>query len=209
MTESILFATPCYGGMLTAQHFQSCMNLKEELTRVGLPHDWLIGWNESLVHRARNEMTATFLRSSHSHMMWLDADIDFSPEDVAALWNLQADIGVAFYSMKKEGLPLAAWHKGKLVDLKECPAEPFEVDYAGTGFMMISRAVVERLAADAPKYTAPQGEVAAVYNTPVHDGIFESEDYFFCRKAREAGFKIVGIPSVRLGHWGQFRYAHP
>lgn len=206
---SILFCTPCYGGMLTAQHFQSCMNLKEELTRAGVAHDWLIGWNESLVHRARNEMTATFLKSDHSHMMWLDADIDFAPDAVATLWNLQVDVAVAFYSMKNGNFPLSAWRGGKLVDLKECPREPFEVDYAGTGFMMLSRTVVERLANESTKYRGPHGEVAAVYNTPVHDGIFESEDYFFCRKAREAGFKIIGVPSVQLGHWGQFRYAHP
>lgn len=192
--------------MLTAQHFQSCMNLKEELTRAGLAHDWLIGWNESLVHRARNEMTATFLKSDHSHMMWLDADIVFTPDDVARLWNYQADVAVGFYSMKRLGSPVAAWRAGKLVDLKDCPAEPFEVDYAGTGFMLIRRGVVEALAELAAKYEGPKGIVPLLYDTPIHNGIFESEDYNFCRKAREAGFKIISDPSIKLGHIGQFVY---
>ena len=203
---SILFCTPCYGGMLTAQHFQSCMNLKEELTRAGVAHDWLIGWNESLVHRARNEMTATFLKSDHSHMMWLDADIVFAPEGVASLWNHQADVAVGFYAMKRLGNPIAAWRAGKLVDLKECPAEPFEVDFAGTGFMLVKREVIEHLVAAAQKYEGPNGEVPLLYDTLVHDGIFESEDYNFCRKAREAGYKILGDPSIKLGHIGQFVY---
>lgn len=206
MTDSILFATPCYGGMLTAQHFQSCMNLKEELTKVGLPHDWLIGWNESLVHRARNEMTATFLKSGHSHMMWLDADIEFDPEGVANLWNMQADVAVGFYAMKRLNNPIAAWCSGKLVDLKDCSSQPFEVDYAGTGFMLIRRDVIETLVEKAEKYDGPNGEVPLLYDTKIHNGIFESEDYNFCRKAREAGFKIIGDPSIKLGHYGQFRY---
>lgn len=50
---SILFCTPMYGGFCHAAHFRSCLNLKEELTRSGVAHDWLVGTNESLVHRAR------------------------------------------------------------------------------------------------------------------------------------------------------------
>lgn len=204
---SILFATPCYGGMLTAPHFRSCMNLKEELTRQGLAHDWLIGWNESLVHRARMQMAATFLASAHTHLFWLDADIEFTPEDVAKLWNLDADIAVGCYAMKKPDAQwFAAWKDGVLIkDLDQFTA-PIEVDYAGTGFMLIKRRVLEFLAAVAPSYAGPDGRVPALYMTPIHNDILESEDYFFCRRAREAGFRIIMDPSVRLGHWGQYRY---
>ena len=203
---SILFCTPCYGGMVTAPHFRSCMNLKEELTKAGISHDWLIGWNESLVHRGRMEMTASFLKSRHTHMMWLDADIEFEPEAVANLWNLNADIGVGFYAMKRHDMPLSAWKDGKLVSLDECPSEPFEVDYAGTGFMMIRRDVIEKLTEIHGTYEGPHGPVPAIYMTPVHDGSLESEDYHFCRIAREAGFKVIGDPSIKLGHYGQYRY---
>lgn len=205
--SSILFCTPCYGGMVLAPHFRSCMNLKEELVRVGLGHDWLIMWNESLIHRGRMEMVSSFLKTDHTHLFWLDADIEFVPEDVAKVWNMQADIGVGFYPMKKvDSPPLSAWRGGRLVDLKECPAEPFEVDYAGTGFMCIRRGVIERLAADAPVFRGKEGPVPAIMLTPVTDGVLESEDYYFCRKAREAGFKIMGDPSLRLKHWGQYAF---
>lgn len=206
MSPSILFCTPCYGGMVTAQHFQSCMNLKEELTKVGLAHDWLIGWNESLITRARNEMTATFLRTEHSHMMWLDADIEFEPEGVASLWNLGVDFAVGLYSMKRHDMPLSAWKDGKLVKIEECPPEPFEVEYAGTGFMLLSRAAVEKLAAHSESYEGPNGRVPAIYMTPAHNDMFESEDYHACRKWRGLGGKIIADPRVKLGHWGQARY---
>lgn len=192
--------------MLTAAHFQSCMNLKEELTRQGLAHDWLIGTNESMVHRGRMEMTASFLRTSHSHMMWIDADIEFEPEDVAKLWNMDVDIAVAFYSMKRKDMPLSAWKDGKLIKLDECPKEPFEVDLAGTGFFMIRREVIEKMAKTSEWYEGPDGKVPALYMTPIYNGGLESEDYHFCRIAREQGYKIIGDPSIKLGHWGLARY---
>jgi hypothetical protein len=208
MTEpSILFCTPCYGGMITASHFCSCLNLKEELTQKGVPHDWLIGKNDSLITRIRNEMTATFIASNHSHLFWIDADIEFLPEDVAAVWNLEADIGVGVYAMKKPDKQwFAAWKDGALVKDLDQFKGPIEVDYAGTGFMCISRCVFEKLAKTTSSYEGPDGRVHAFYMTPLHDDGLESEDYHFCRLAREAGYKIMMDPKVRLGHVGQFTY---
>lgn len=208
MTDSILFATPCYGNLVTAAHFRSCLGLKEELTRVGLNHDWLIGWNESLVHRARMAMAKAFLDSGHSHLMWLDADIEFEPQHVASLWNLETDIAVGCYAMKKRDAQwYAAWVNGELVKNLDQFEGPVEVDYAGTGFMLIRREVIEKLASEADTYEGPNGEqTPAIYMTPIHNGVLESEDYHFCRIAREAGFKVMMDPSVRLKHWGQYAY---
>lgn len=204
---SILFCTPCYGGMVHAAHFRSCLNLKEELSQQGVPHDWLIGTNESLVTRARNEMTCSFLQTDHTHMMWLDADIEFENEHVAKLWNLNADIAVGVYAMKKRDAQwFAAWKDGALVKDLDQFEGPVEVDYAGTGFMLIARPVIEKLAAAAESYEGPNGRVPALYMTPVHNDGFESEDYHFCRIAREAGFTVTMDPSVRLKHWGQYDY---
>lgn len=204
---SILFCTPCYGGMVTAAHFRSCMNLKEELTRQGIGHDWLIGENESLVHRGRMEMTATFLSTGHTHLMWLDADIEFSPEDVAKLWNLETDIAVGVYAMKKRDAQwFAAWKDGELVKDLDRFTGPVEVDYAGTGFMLIRREVIEALAKLHGSYEGQHGRVPALFMTPIHRDCLESEDYHFCRIAREAGFRVTMDPSVRLGHWGLYRF---
>ncbi len=204
---SILFCTPAYGGMVHAAHMGSCLNLKEELTKINLAHDWLIGTNESLVHRGRMEMTATFLKTDHTHLFWLDSDIEFAPEDVAKIWNMDADIGVGVYAMKKrDKCWYAAWIGGELVKDLDQFNGPIDVDYAGTGFMLIKREVIETLAKDAESYEGPNGRVPALYMTPIHNDIFESEDYYFCRMAREAGFKIMMDPSVRLKHWGQYPY---
>lgn len=207
--QGILFCTPCYGGMVTAAHFNSCLKLKAELMTTGLDHGWLVGTNESLVTRARNEMTLGFLKSEFSHQMWLDADIEFTPDDVAKVWNMDADIGVGVYAMKRPDKQwFAAWKDGALVKDLDQYDGPIDVDYAGTGFMLIKREVIETLAKTAETYEGPDGRVPALYMTPIHNDGFESEDYHFCRKAREAGFKVMMDPSVRLGHYGQYRYGH-
>lgn len=206
---SILISTPCYGGTCTTAYLVSCMRLQEELIKASVDHDFNFGRNESLITRARNEMAGWFLKTRFDCHLWIDADIEFSVEDVGKLWSLcqnGADIAVAAYSMKLPEKPLSAWKDGKLVKLEECPSDPFEVDYAGTGFMMISRRVYEKLSKGAETYEGPDGRVHALFMTPIHNDGFESEDYHFCRKAREAGFKIMMDPSIRLGHIGQFRY---
>lgn len=205
--SSILFCTPCYGGVSHAQHLLSCLRLKEALEVRGVDHEWLIEANESLITRARNEMTHSFLNTRHSHMMWLDADIEFTADDVAKIWNLEADIAVGVYAMKKRDEQwFAAWKDGKLVKNLDQFDGPVEVDYAGTGFMLIRLEVIERLSESSESYEGPNGRVSALYMTPIHNDIFESEDYYFCRKAREAGFKIIMDPSVRLKHWGQYAF---
>ena len=199
-----------YGGHCTEAFFHSVMRTVEELGKAGIEYDWLTERNESLVSRARMEMTASFLKTKHTHLFCIDADIQFEPDHVAALWNLQVDVAVGVYPMKKRGGGYAAWQTGELVkDLSELKLRDdgvAEVDYAGTGFMLIKRAVIEKLAEKHGYYEGPNGKAPAIYMTPVHDGVLESEDYFFCRIAREAGFKIVMDPSVKLVHWGQYGY---
>ncbi len=235
-----------YGGQCTEPFSHSKDRTVLELEKVGIGWDWLTERNESLVHRARMEMTATFLRRSEfSHLFWIDADMDWEPEHVAALWNLNADVAVGLYSMKRPDMPLSAWKDGRLVRIEDCPKEPFEVDYAGTGFMLISRkaieAIIERLTARfarcqafaktlrhhfvmtedevpflagmldhfAPDWEGAGGRrVPALFMTPIHNDGLESEDFHFSRIAREAGFKVIADPSIKLGHWGLTRYGH-
>ena len=191
-----------------APHMKSCLELARDLTG-HVNFDWMIRWNESLVHRARMGMTKEFLLTDHSHMMWIDADIEFQSEDVGKLYAMNVDIAVGVYRMKTEDSKYAAWQNGKLItslDKLDKVGNLAHVDYAGTGFMMIKRQVLEKLSELVPKYENEYPDIAALYMTPIHNGILESEDYHFCRIAREAGIKILMDTSIRLKHWGITAY---
>lgn len=204
---SILFATPMYGGQCTEAYFTSCLKLKEQLMLGGIKHAWLTERNESLIPRARNNMVATFLETEFQSFMFIDADIQFEPEDVGKLWNMNVDVAVGVYAMKKPGQAwYAAWVNGELV--KELPDEPIEVDFAGTGFMMIKREVFERMIDAYPetKHTADNGICHDLFDMTIWDDTSYPEDYTFCRRWREIGGVITMDPTVKLKHIGTYAY---
>lgn len=211
---SILIATPMYGSMCHAEHFKSCLELKHALNVADIDHDWLVTTNESLITRARNTSAARFLSTSYSKLLFIDADIEFKPSDVAALWNMDVPIACGAYRMKADDAPLAVWVGLQLKAIAELPDQPFSVDFAGTGFLMIDREVLEDLKNRNPEWVHDEGHVGeccAWFQTPVvehTDGTkyFQSEDYFFCAQAREAGYEIICDPSINLVHWGQRGY---
>lgn len=214
---SILIATPCYGGMVTEGYLRSCLALRKELLAVGIEHDWLTIANESLVQRARNVIAASFLRETEfSALLFIDADIEFEPAGVARLWNLVADgadVAVGAYRMKRPGAGLAAWRGGKLVEIGEKDVRPFEVDYAGTGFMMISRKTLEIIIEKQPQIEHEEGQIGkcwAFFDCGVVDDgagpFYVSEDYHFSRTVRKFGMKIMLDPQISLKHHGQAVY---
>ena len=117
-----------YGGMCQAEYFRSCLELRESLILSEVEHTWDVITNESLIPRARNNCVSTFLKSDYRSLMFIDGDIQFDPEDVAKLWNLNVPIACGAYSMKRDDLPKAAWLNGKIVVIEDCPKEPFSVD---------------------------------------------------------------------------------
>jgi hypothetical protein len=210
-----------YGGMCTYAYFNSAMTLKDTFRDRNFAHDWLVTRNESLITRGRNTSAATFMKGDWSRLFFIDADIEFEPEHVAALWNMDADIAVGCYPMKQLGAPYAAWVGGKLLmldDIKD-KTEPFRVDHAGTGFMMIKRKVFEALREAHPEWEHEEGHVGRCWGffqdplemLPDDSGgnlirVHLPEDYFFCRRANELGFKVMMHPKARLGHWGMHRF---
>lgn len=210
---SLLICTPMYAQSCTQFYCHSAIRLSESLMISGLEHDWLFA-SDSLVPRVRNNMAATFLGTDYRKLLWIDADIRFQPEDVAKLWNLDAEVCCAAYPMKRPDAPLSAWVGGRLVkDMDNLPV-PVPVDYAGTGFMMIDRSVFERMRADTPEIEHREGNPGtpgtrkcwAFFDCGVVDGVYLSEDYWFCRKWREMGGEILLDPTIRLGHVGAFVY---
>ena len=189
---------------------QSMFNMMETARDIGFKSDWLLRYNESLVQRARNGMAATFLwETDFERLMFIDSDIEFSPEDVAKLWNLDEDVTVGIYAMKKPGKDVyAGWKDGKLLDISELN-DIDELDYAGTGFMMIKRRVFKEMYDAWPERRHEEGNTTNAFSwfdCRVEDGIYLSEDYAFCKDWRSLGGKIWVDTSIKLKHYGMYPY---
>jgi hypothetical protein len=83
--RKIFVATPMYGGMCTGQYCKSSADLAILSSKYGMDVRFFYLYNESLITRARNYLVDEFLRSDCTHLMFIDADIGFDPDDVIAL----------------------------------------------------------------------------------------------------------------------------
>ena len=80
----IFVGTPCYGGMLTADYFKSCLRLVNEAPKHNIELQFGTIGNESLITRARNTLVQLFMDDpgKYTHLLFIDADIGFSEKTV-------------------------------------------------------------------------------------------------------------------------------
>lgn len=163
---NIFFATPCYGGAVTDQYFLSMFRMSQVLMQYGIKFRITTLRNESLVTRARNILTAMFLEDKTcTHLMFIDADIEFEPESVIRMLAMDKDVIAGAYPKKtinweqvrravelgKEDL--SAYGADYAMNLKVQPGTnrvrtsmgAVEVLDASTGFFIVKREVIEKM----------------------------------------------------------------
>jgi hypothetical protein len=146
--------------------------------------------------------------------MFIDADINFQPEDVIRLlaWVSEPNIDIA------AGIPCARKvEKTYIVTLDE-DGNGVTMNAMGlvraqrvaTAFMMIKREVIEKLVKENPQWNywddKTQRTLSAIFDFAVKDNSYVGEDYLFCDRARAAGFQVWVDPTIKLGHMGTIEY---
>ena len=95
-------ATPCYGGMVNQFYVRSVMALQAACAArsVGLHVDLMGG--DALITRARSRLAAQFLAHPQAtHLMFIDADIGFLPENVFRLLDAGKPVAAGVYPLKQ------------------------------------------------------------------------------------------------------------
>ena len=90
--KKLFVATPCYGGQCLGLYAKACLDLQAICIQYGIECRFSFIFNESLITRARNYLVDEFLRSGCTHLLFIDADINFNPQDILALLALDRDI---------------------------------------------------------------------------------------------------------------------
>lgn len=199
--RKIMVATPMYGGMCGGTYTKSTADLASMAAQYGMDVRFYYLFNESLITRARNYLVDEFLRSDCTHLMFIDADIGFDPNDVIAL-SVIAEAGndkeivcgpypkkcIAWEKIKravdrgfadKDPENLEKYVGDYVFNPKAGTGsipldEPVEVLEGGTGFMMIQRSALEKFAAAYPQYTYLPDHVRTAH----FDGTREIMQYF-------------------------------
>ena len=99
--KHIFVATPMYGGLCYGFYMQSGLKLQTMCKDSGLNLSFSMLFNESLIQRARNLLAANFLKSDATHLMFIDADILFRPEDIFPMLEADKDIICGIYPKKE------------------------------------------------------------------------------------------------------------
>ncbi|MEI7714108.1 MAG: hypothetical protein WCI94_21920 [Rhodospirillales bacterium] len=101
-----LIMTPSHDGTFFFTYLASIIQLMAAGPGVGLPINFMFQCGDSLVTRARNHLVALFLSQPEwTHLMWIDADIGFSPESFFRLLLSNHDIAAGIYPLKREDWP--------------------------------------------------------------------------------------------------------
>ena len=210
MNKDVLLAFPVYDGKTEVEIAQEMyMSLYDKNSPIRKIHYYN---GDSLVTRARNSCAAAFMDMDDvNYMMFIDSDIRFSRWMLGRLRNYDKGLIGGVYLKKK--LPYQPVCNHKLaVEEKTGLAIMREI---GTGFMMIRKDVLKAIQEKWPEhsYTPYSHERASenyydwfrVGKCP-DTGYYLSEDYYFCKLARECGYDVFMDEGILVEHSGKMLY---
>lgn len=161
-----LIAVPCYDQLLTEPFYMSCIKMAMQFKEINLKFA-ISTLSDSLISRARNQLVAKFMSNPEfTHLLFIDADIGFNPEDILKMLWYDKEIMTGAYPIKdinwdrvsalaKSGEPTNTLMSKSLRYVVNATKDrsgnvrvdkgALEIYDAGTGFMLIKREVFERL----------------------------------------------------------------
>lgn len=215
---NVFWAVPCHEMM--EPHFAfSMVKLSTEAAAGRLAFDLqcspLIG--DAAIGRARNTLTARFLKTDCDRILFTDSDLVFDASHVSRIVSHDLDIVGGTYFKKNEGEPQIVCNMlPNAREQTENESGVQEAMYVGTGFLCVKRRVFEKIIevlGDDLWYTsdATQEREWDFWKMGVckyADGKrrFLSEDWFFCEMARHCGFKVHLDLRCILKHVGPAMY---
>lgn len=160
---------------------------------------------------SRNILTQEFLDSDCDKLLMLDSDILFTPEHIARISSHdEAVVGGLYAKKEREGRVCCE-------RLNADPPTPdsrglIPLKYIGTGFMCTTRELIELMIKKNPqiKYTSEYTKKTMhdLWTVGVHAGLkrYLTEDWWFCQRAIDLGYKVWGDSQVQLQHEGRALY---
>lgn len=234
MNKKVLICTPCYDAMMTMQYTLSLLKLITCLNQYKIGYSIDFKGNESLIPRARNDFLGDFIESDCSHLLFIDSDIEFEPQAVLDLLSFNKDVTCCVYpkkgynwnkfmysmqnekqskeSLESRGLDFS-YNLCSNIDSKTKKQEFIKVKHAATGFMMISRDIVEKLY---KKHTElmivtdtlskRNKTICGLFCCMIKNKTYLSEDYSFCERVNDIGGEVWIHTNHNLNHIGKYAF---
>jgi len=226
----ILIGTPTYNGQLTTNYTGSLLALWSEFNG---QLDWK-STSGTLIAWARNTLASLVLQGDHTHLLFIDSDIDFPPRLIRRMVEFDAPVVSAicphrvldvprFHALSRATEdPGVAWARSLsfVMELETPHVERdgfYRAKRTGTGLMLIKREVFETLRqTHADLYRPAAGsyyEFQGLQNVlqcfdPIYDGkgVAMGEDVSFCRRWQDTGGEVWVVFDETVGHVGPFMF---
>lgn len=227
---SLFIATPCYGGNVHVYYMESVIQLISLCNKYKIKTQFFKIPFESLIPRARNVSACAFLKSGFTHMIFIDADIEFNAEDVIQMILSNKELIGGTYPTKCLNPKLLSKATGEENEYRNIISKSVnytsqglkteiingivECDYIATGFMVIKREVFLQILEkykDEIKYNNDiqpyrsyeyEGYFYDFFQSKVINDKYVSEDYGFCQLWKNCGGTICTYMKAKLNHIG-------
>jgi len=208
----ILICTP--GRMMEAEYVKSLVETIKHLDSIGISYIYLNEYSSQVsAAREATAMGSTLLSAfsteplngqvTYKKMIWIDSDISWNVEDFIKLYESRYDVVSGLY-FNERGVPLFTFKENDIFFDKEKIKHkkyPFEVFGAGFGFIAMKSGVFENC-----KRPWFETEFQRITNEEGKEMFIPwGEDFSWCIKAHDAGYKIMLDPSIAVGHHKKIR----
>ena len=226
----------CYNHSCNTNYMLSLIKLLFFLNKNGIECSIYPITFDSLISRARNAAIAQFMtEEDNTHILFIDADIEFNPEDVLKLINANKPVVSAGYPQKwlsvdkikrifsreiipQNPLELCTIQSVHLYKEQEI-SELMRASYCTTGFLLIKREVISQMMLMYPDrkyindidgyFMSNPDYFYNLFTVEINKDTkrYESEDYGFSRLWGEIDGEIYILTNISLKHFGLFGYS--
>lgn len=182
---------------------------------------WMPMKGDALIDRSRSRVASYFMREREDDILFMvDDDQNFKAEDVIKVIEHVMDgmdICGGLVMLKK---PVQAhgtyfdknimFKDGQEVVFKH-DAKPVQVRFLGSGFMAIHRRVLQKMIEELVVPFCHPNDLKFwpffqpfPYKNENGDWVYLSEDWAFCKRAEDLGFKVWLDPSIFIQHYGEY-----
>jgi len=208
--RTLFIGIPAYDGKLNIKTAFALAQLMPKAMSLGVSVILSDLSNCSIITMARNALVHEFLKTDATELLFIDADVVATADDMLRLMAQSKDITTGAYPRRaKDQNFFADLYFDANGDL-EFDGSLMRVERAPTGFMLIQRHVIEKMVAAHPEWTyekSPTEKMSAVFDFAIVDGKYVGEDYLFCDRATQMGFKVYIDVDISLPHVGSNEFS--
>lgn len=212
----LFIATPAFDGKTHIQYTVALADTQLLLSQHGVPTKVALTACGSRLDFERARLCKIFLQSDCTHMLCIDSDLGWPPVAVVKLLEQDEDcVGGLYPARNRPTDPPLFYFRATCKEDGSVVQHPFkqpllQMQYIPAGFVLIKRCVFESIIEKFPEiYFEPKHESLIQENGHLffHGYIWENElwgeDYNFCRRVRDCGFKIYIDPLIQFDHAGR------